>query len=71
MDDAEAVAEEDVVCLCEWISREEIIQTIPHVRDLKELKEATGVCQICFGCEGDLDDIVAQHGHLFGTGGAA
>ena len=59
--------EEDVLCLCEWVTRGEIIAAIPHVRDLKELRERTRACVTCFGCEGDLDDLVAEHGHKFGT----
>jgi NAD(P)H-nitrite reductase large subunit len=59
--------ERDVICFCEWVTREEIVATIPHVRTLKELREATRACMTCFGCEGDLDDIVAEHADLFGT----
>jgi NAD(P)H-nitrite reductase large subunit len=64
MDD---LAEQDMVCFCEWVTREELIAAIPHVRDLKELRETTRACMTCFGCEGDLDEIVEQYGHLFGT----
>ncbi len=59
--------EADILCYCEWLTRTEIIAAIPHVRDLKELRETTRVCTTCFGCEGDLDDVVAEYGHLFGT----
>lgn len=59
--------EENVLCLCEWLTRDEIIAVIPHVRDLKELREQTRACMTCFGCEGDLDDLVAENKHLFGT----
>jgi NAD(P)H-nitrite reductase large subunit len=59
--------EENILCLCEWLTRDEIIAAIPHVRDLKELRETTRVCTTCFGCEADLDDLVAEYGHLFGT----
>ncbi len=59
--------DDDALCLCEWVTRDEIIATIPHVRDLKELRDATRACTVCFGCEGDLDDVVAEYGHLFGT----
>jgi NAD(P)H-nitrite reductase large subunit len=64
MDD---LAEQDMVCFCEWVTRDELIAAIPHVRDLKELREKTRACMTCFGCEGDLDEIVEQYGHLFGT----
>jgi NAD(P)H-nitrite reductase large subunit len=60
--------EADILCYCEWLTRTEIIAAIPLVRDLKELRETTRVCTTCFGCEGDLDDLVAEYGHLFGTG---
>jgi len=59
--------EADTLCFCEWLTRTEIIAAIPHVRNLKELRETTRVCTTCFGCEGDLDDVVAEYGHLFGT----
>jgi NAD(P)H-nitrite reductase large subunit len=61
-------SDENVLCYCEWLSRDEIIAAIPRVRNLKELRETTRACTVCFGCEGDLDDLVAQFGHLFGTG---
>jgi NAD(P)H-nitrite reductase large subunit len=57
----------EILCYCEWLTRDEIIAAIPHVRDLKELRETTRACTTCFGCEADLDDLVAEHGHLFGT----
>jgi len=57
----------DVICFCEWVTREEIVATIPLVRNLRELREATRACMTCFGCEGDLDDIVAEHADRFGT----
>jgi NAD(P)H-nitrite reductase large subunit len=59
--------DQDILCFCEWITRDEIIAAIPYVRDLKQLRETTRACTVCFGCEGDLDDLVAEHGHLFGT----
>ncbi|MBV9171600.1 MAG: (2Fe-2S)-binding protein [Chloroflexi bacterium] len=59
--------DQNILCFCEWITRDEIIATIPHVRDLKELRQTTRACVTCFGCEGDLDDLVAEHGHKFGT----
>ena len=34
---------------------------------LKELRETTRACMTCFGCEGDLDDLIAEHGDRFGT----
>jgi NAD(P)H-nitrite reductase large subunit len=57
----------EILCFCEWLTRDEIIAAIPHVRDLKELRETTRACTTCFGCEGDLDDLVAEHKDLFGT----
>lgn len=59
--------DETVLCLCMWLTRDEIIETIPLVHNLKELKERTGACTVCFGCEADLDDVVAEHRRLFGT----
>ena len=62
-------SDEDVLCFCEWVTRDEIVATIPHVRDEKELREVTRAGVTCFGCEADLDDLVAEHGYQFGTGG--
>ena len=59
--------ESDILCYCEWLTRETIIAAMPYVRNLKELRESTRACTVCFGCEGDLDDLVAEHGDLFGT----
>jgi NAD(P)H-nitrite reductase large subunit len=59
--------DQDILCFCEWVTRQEIIAAIPYVRDLKELRETTRACTVCFGCEGDLDDVVAEYGHQFGT----
>ena len=56
----------DVICFCEWVTREDIVATIPYVRNLKELRERTRACVTCFGCEGDLDEIVAEHRDRFG-----
>jgi NAD(P)H-nitrite reductase large subunit len=56
----------DVICFCEWVTREDIVATIPYVRNLKELRERTRACVTCFGCEGDLDEIVAEHRERFG-----
>ncbi|GAC1321219.1 MAG: hypothetical protein NVSMB2_17770 [Chloroflexota bacterium] len=60
-------SEDEVICFCEWITRSDLIAAIPHVRDLKELRDTTRACTTCFGCEGDLDDLVAEYGHTFGT----
>jgi len=60
--------EQDILCYCEWLTRDEILAAMPYARNLKELREATNACMTCFGCEGDLDDLVAEHGHLFGSG---
>ena len=67
MQDHTESADQDIMCYCEWLTRDEIIAAIPYARTLKELRETTRVCMTCFGCEGDLDDLVAVHGHLFGT----
>jgi NAD(P)H-nitrite reductase large subunit len=56
----------DVICFCEWVTRHDIVATIPYVRNLKELREQTRACVTCFGCEGDLDEIVAEHRDRFG-----
>jgi NAD(P)H-nitrite reductase large subunit len=58
--------DQDILCFCEWLTRDEIIAAIPYVRDLKSLRETTRACTTCFGCEADLDDLVALHGHRFG-----
>jgi hypothetical protein len=40
---------------------------MPRVRTLKELRETTRACTTCFGCEGDLDELVAMHHDLLGS----
>jgi NAD(P)H-nitrite reductase large subunit len=59
--------DEDIVCYCEWLTRDEIVAAIPFVRNLKERRETTRACTTCFGCEGDLDDLVAEHSDRFGA----
>jgi NAD(P)H-nitrite reductase large subunit len=59
--------DQDILCYCEWVTRAEVIAAIPTVHTLKELRDKTRACITCFGCEGDLDDLVAEYGHLFGT----
>jgi NAD(P)H-nitrite reductase large subunit len=59
--------DQDILCFCEWLTRDEIVAAMPHVRTLKELRDTTRACTTCFGCEGDLDDLVAEHRDLFGT----
>jgi NAD(P)H-nitrite reductase large subunit len=59
--------EQDILCYCEWLTRDEVLAAMPYARNLKELRERTNACTTCFGCEADLDDLVAEHGHLFGT----
>jgi NAD(P)H-nitrite reductase large subunit len=59
--------DEDILCYCEWLTRDEIVAAIPFVRDVKELRHRTNACMTCFGCEGDLDDLAAQHRDRFGT----
>jgi NAD(P)H-nitrite reductase large subunit len=59
--------DQNILCFCEWITRDEIVATIPYVHNLKQLRETTRACMTCFGCEGDLDDLLAEHGHEFGT----
>ena len=60
-------ADQDILCYCEWLTRDEIIAAMPMVRTLKELRETTRACTTCFGCEGDLDELVAMHHHLLGS----
>ena len=67
MQDTSTSDEQDIVCYCEWLTRAEIVAAMPFVRDLKELRETTRACTTCFGCEGDLDDLVAEQRSLFGT----
>jgi NAD(P)H-nitrite reductase large subunit len=57
----------DILCYCEWITREEIVATMPYVRSLKELRERTRACTTCFGCEAELDEVVAAHQDRFGS----
>ncbi len=59
--------DEETLCFCMWLTRYQVIAEIPLARNLKELRNRTGACTVCFGCEGELDDIVAEYGHLFGT----
>jgi NAD(P)H-nitrite reductase large subunit len=59
--------EQDILCYCEWLTRDEIVAAMPRVRNLKELRTTTRACTTCFGCEADLDDLVATHQDLFGT----
>jgi NAD(P)H-nitrite reductase large subunit len=59
--------DDEILCYCEWLTRDEIVAAMPFVRNLKELRETTRVCTTCFGCEGDLDDLVALHADRFGT----
>ena len=63
----DGTSDENILCYCELLTREEIVAAIPQVRNLKELRETTRACTTCFGCEGDLDDLIAEHGHLFGS----
>ena len=60
-------ADQDILCYCEWLTRDEIIAAMPTVRTLKELRETTRACTTCFGCEGDLDELVAMHQDLLGS----
>ena len=59
-------ADQDILCYCEWLTRDEIVAAMPSVRTLKQLRETTRACTTCFGCEGDLDELVATHRDLFG-----
>ena len=61
------VDEQDILCYCEWLTRDEILAAMPRVRNLKELREVTRACTTCFGCEADLDELVAAHQESFGT----
>jgi NAD(P)H-nitrite reductase large subunit len=65
--DPASAASQDIVCFCEWLTRDELIAAIPYVKDIKELRETTRACTTCFGCEGDLDDLVTEYGQLFGS----
>jgi NAD(P)H-nitrite reductase large subunit len=65
--DVQTDQDQDILCFCEWLTRDEIVAAIPHVRNKKELRELTRVCMTCFGCEGDLDDLVAEHQQEFGA----
>ena len=58
---------EDIICYCEWLTRDEIVAAIPYARDLKDLREKTRACMTCFGCEADLDDLVAAHRERFAS----
>jgi len=60
-------ADQDILCYCEWLTRDEIVAAMPSVRTLKELRETTRACTTCFGCEGDLDELVAMHHDLLGS----
>jgi bacterioferritin-associated ferredoxin len=60
--------DEDILCFCMWLTRDEVLAALPTARDLKHLREQTGVCTVCFGCEAELAELVADNGHLFGTG---
>lgn len=67
MQDSTSADEQDILCYCEWLTRGEIIAAMPRCRDLKELRELTRACTTCFGCDADLEDLVAAHADLFGT----
>jgi len=60
-------ADQDILCYCEWLTRDEIVAAMPNVRTVKELRERTRACTTCFGCEGDLDELVAMHHDLLGS----
>jgi NAD(P)H-nitrite reductase large subunit len=57
----------NILCYCEWLTRDEVAAAIPYVHNLKELREKTRACTTCFGCEGDLDELITAHGERFGT----
>lgn len=59
--------DENVLCFCAWLTREDLIAAMPRCRDLKELRATTGAGAVCFGCEADLDTLVAEYAHLFGS----
>ena len=60
-------ADDGVLCYCEWVTRDEIVAALPHVRTLKELRERTRACMTCFGCEADLDELVEAHQERLGS----
>jgi NAD(P)H-nitrite reductase large subunit len=59
--------EDNILCYCEWLTRDAIIAAIPYVRTVKELRETTRACTTCFGCEAELDDLVAEYTDSFGA----
>jgi NAD(P)H-nitrite reductase large subunit len=65
--DVQTDQDEDILCFCEWLTRDQIVAAIPYVRNKKELREATNACMTCFGCEADLDELVIEHERDFGT----
>ena len=67
MDEADVGVEENILCYCEWLTRDEILAAMPYARDRKELRETTRACTTCFGCEADLDELVEANRRLFGT----
>ena len=67
MQDSIGAEDQDILCYCEWLTRAEIVAAMPRVRNLKELREVTRACTTCFGCDADLEDLVAEHADLFGT----
>ncbi len=69
--DSDSTAHDDYLCYCEWLTRDEVITAIPDARDVKDLMTRTGVNTLCLGCADDLDDVVAEYGHLFGTASTA
>ena len=62
-----SVDEQDILCYCEWLTRDEIVAAMPRVRNLKELREVTRACTTCFGCEADLDELVAAFDDRLGS----
>lgn len=65
------VPHEDYLCYCEWLTREDVITAIPLARDVRDLMNRTGINTLCYGCADDLDDVVAQYGHLFASSNSA
>ena len=64
---SDGIQDGDVLCLCEWVTRDEIVAAIPHARTRAELRERTRACVTCFGCEGDFDELLAEHAAALGS----
>ncbi len=51
-----------VVCVCETVGEQEIIQSIQKGnQDLESLQKDLGVCQMCGCCEFELQELLEKH----------